>query len=90
MIPTFLVFVAVATSSALGAVVDYNFVISNVQASPDGFERSIVAVNGQIPGTLVTVSIFDARGGNTQGAKVFSGQQRRHSAHQCHKPGQLA
>jgi hypothetical protein len=51
------VLAVLAVGSALGATVDYNFEISNVNASPDGFERSVVAVNGLIPGTLITVSV---------------------------------
>jgi hypothetical protein len=49
-------FAVLAVGSALGATVDYNFEISYVNASPDGFQRSVVAVNGLIPGTLVTMS----------------------------------
>jgi hypothetical protein len=44
-----------SVNSAIGAVVDYNFDIRNVNVSPDGFERSIVSVNGHVPGTFVKV-----------------------------------
>lgn len=56
MFTTFAILAALAASPALGATVDYDFQISNVNLSPDGFQRSVVAVNGLIPGTLVTVS----------------------------------
>lgn len=52
------VLAALAASPGLAAIVNSNFVISNVNASPDGFNRSVVAVNGKIPGTLITVSYF--------------------------------
>ena len=45
-----------AILSSLAANVPYNFRIRNVQAAPDGFQRSVVSVNGLIPGTLITVS----------------------------------
>ncbi|ELU39444.1 laccase-1 [Rhizoctonia solani AG-1 IA] len=41
---------------AFAAVRKYQFDIKNVKVSPDGFERSIVSVNGQVPGTLITVT----------------------------------
>ncbi|CAE6472720.1 unnamed protein product [Rhizoctonia solani] len=59
MISALAIVAAAAAAPVLGAVVDYNFVISNVQAAPDGFERSVVAVNGQIPGTLITANKGD-------------------------------
>lgn len=55
MLPTFML-VALVAAPTFGAVVNYNFVVNNVKAAPDGFERSVVAVNGLIPGTLIKVS----------------------------------
>ena len=55
MFAPFAILAALAASPALGATVDYDFKISNVNMSPDGFERSVVAVNDLIPGTLITV-----------------------------------
>ncbi|CAE6445099.1 unnamed protein product [Rhizoctonia solani] len=81
MIPKFFVFVAAATSSALGAVVDYNFVVSNVQASPDGLERTIVAVNGQIPGTLVTANKGDTLRINVTNQLTDSSMRRSTTIH---------
>jgi hypothetical protein len=46
----------VLSGFSLAANVPYNFRIRNVQAAPDGFQRSVVAVNGLVPGTLITVS----------------------------------
>ncbi|KAF8753835.1 multicopper oxidase family [Rhizoctonia solani] len=44
---------------AFAAVRKYQFDIKNVKVSPDGFERSIVSVNGQVPGTLITANKGD-------------------------------
>lgn len=55
MLSTVTVFAALAAGPTLGAIVDYNFVVSNVNTAPDGFQRSAVAVNGLNPGTLITV-----------------------------------
>ncbi|KAF8600822.1 laccase-4 [Ceratobasidium sp. AG-I] len=48
------------SGSTLAAIVPYDFRIRNVNAAPDGFTRSVVSVNGLIPGTLIT-----ARKGDT-------------------------
>ena len=47
---------AAVSKPALAAFVDYNFVVKNVNASPDGFQRSVASVDGLLPGTLITVS----------------------------------
>ncbi|KAG8755387.1 laccase [Ceratobasidium sp. 423] len=47
------------SGSSLAANVPYNFRIRNVQAAPDGFQRSVVSVNGLIPGTLITANKGD-------------------------------
>ncbi|CAE6417896.1 unnamed protein product [Rhizoctonia solani] len=47
------------SGSSLAAIVPYNFRIRNVQAAPDGFQRSVVSVNGLIPGTLITANKGD-------------------------------
>ncbi|KAG8723079.1 laccase [Ceratobasidium sp. 395] len=53
------------SASCLAAIVPYNFRIRNVNAAPDGFQRSVVSVNGLIPGTLIT-----ARKGDTLSINV--------------------
>ncbi|CUA72896.1 laccase, multicopper oxidase, benzenediol:oxygen oxidorectuctase [Rhizoctonia solani] len=50
---------AAVSQPAFAAVRNYGLVIKNVKASPDGFERSIVSVNGQLPGTLITANKGD-------------------------------
>ncbi|CCO32770.1 Laccase-4 [Rhizoctonia solani AG-1 IB] len=49
----------VLSGFSLAANVPYNFRIRNVQAAPDGFQRSVVAVNGLVPGTLITANKGD-------------------------------
>ena len=46
-----LLFVASAYA-AIGPVADLT--ITNANVSPDGFERAAIAVNGQVPGPLIT------------------------------------
>ncbi|KAG8738525.1 laccase [Ceratobasidium sp. 414] len=53
----FLALLAAASKPSFAATVNYNFDIRNVNASPDGFQRSVVSVNGQLPGTLIKVCI---------------------------------
>ncbi|KAJ1302810.1 hypothetical protein OPQ81_003116 [Rhizoctonia solani] len=50
---------AAASKPAFAAVRDYDFIIKNVKVAPDGFERSVVSVNGQLPGTLITANKGD-------------------------------
>ncbi|KAG8726444.1 laccase, partial [Ceratobasidium sp. 423] len=59
MLTTLALVAAAAAGPALGAVVNYDFLVSNVNAAPDGFERSVVAVNGLIPGTLIKANKGD-------------------------------
>ncbi|CAE6434081.1 unnamed protein product [Rhizoctonia solani] len=59
MLSTIALVAFAAAGSTLGAIVNYDFVINNVNAAPDGFERSVVAVNGQIPGTLIKANKGD-------------------------------
>ncbi|KAF8713643.1 multicopper oxidase family, partial [Rhizoctonia solani] len=72
---------AVTASPVLGAFVDYNFVIGNVQAAPDGFERSVVAVNGQIPGTLITANKGDTLRINVTNQLTDSSMRRSTTIH---------
>ncbi|EUC56627.1 oxidorectuctase, putative [Rhizoctonia solani AG-3 Rhs1AP] len=50
---------AAVSQPAFAAVRNYGLVIKNVKVAPDGFERSIVSVNGQLPGTLITANKGD-------------------------------
>ncbi|QRW22339.1 Multicopper oxidase [Rhizoctonia solani] len=72
---------AVTASPVLGAFVDYNFVIGNVQAAPDGFRRSVVAVNGQIPGTLITANKGDTLRINVTNQLTDSSMRRSTTIH---------
>jgi len=47
------------THVALAAVVTFNWKFSWVTASPDGFPRPVVAVNGQFPPPTVNVTLGD-------------------------------
>ncbi|KAG9123066.1 laccase, partial [Ceratobasidium sp. 392] len=60
MLSSALLACCIFSASSLAAIVPYNFAIRNVNAAPDGFSRSVVSVNGLIPGTLIT-----ARKGDT-------------------------
>ncbi|CAE6438717.1 unnamed protein product [Rhizoctonia solani] len=51
---------AAISQPAFAAVRNYDFQIKNVKVAPDGFERSIVSVNGQLPGTLITANKGDS------------------------------
>ncbi|KAG9084204.1 laccase [Ceratobasidium sp. 370] len=75
------VLAALAASPALAAFADYNFVVSNVNAAPDGFERSVVAVNGQIPGTLITANKGDTLRINTTNMLTDSTMRRATTIH---------
>jgi iron transport multicopper oxidase len=46
-------------SLAHGANVNYNLSIVNANASPDGFSRASVLVNGAFPGTLIQAQKSD-------------------------------
>ncbi|QRV80453.1 Multicopper oxidase [Ceratobasidium sp. AG-Ba] len=48
------------SATSFAAIVPCDFRIRNVRVAPDGFERSVVSVNGLVPGTLIT-----ARKGDT-------------------------
>ncbi|QRV94974.1 Multicopper oxidase [Ceratobasidium sp. AG-Ba] len=48
------------SATSFAAIVPYDFRIRNVRVAPDGFNRSVVSVNGLVPGTLIT-----ARKGDT-------------------------
>ncbi|KAB5588450.1 Laccase [Ceratobasidium theobromae] len=48
-----------ASEPAFAAIRPYNFRIRNVNAAPDGFTRSVVSVNGQLPGTVITANKGD-------------------------------
>ncbi|QRV94725.1 Multicopper oxidase [Ceratobasidium sp. AG-Ba] len=50
---------AAAFEPSIAAFADYNFDIRNVNAAPDGFQRSVVSVNGQLPGTLIKANKGD-------------------------------
>ncbi|KAB5591872.1 Oxidorectuctase [Ceratobasidium theobromae] len=50
---------AVASEPVFAAIRPYNFRIRNVNAAPDGFTRSVVSVNGKLPGTVITASKGD-------------------------------
>jgi hypothetical protein len=52
-----LALLAAVSAPTFAAFVDYNFDIRNVNASPDGYDRSVVSVNGLLPGTLIKVSV---------------------------------
>jgi hypothetical protein len=52
-----LALLAVASVPTFAAFVDYDFDIRNVNAAPDGYDRSVVSVNGLLPGTLIKVSV---------------------------------
>ncbi|CAE6445716.1 unnamed protein product [Rhizoctonia solani] len=43
----------------LGAIVNYSLDIRNARVAPDGFERSIVSVNGLVPGTFIRANKGD-------------------------------
>ncbi|KAF8753830.1 multicopper oxidase family [Rhizoctonia solani] len=54
------IFTALVLSGlSFAADVPYNLRIRNVQAAPDGFQRSVVSVNGLIPGALITANKGD-------------------------------
>ncbi|KAF8713768.1 multicopper oxidase family, partial [Rhizoctonia solani] len=54
------IFTALVLSGlSFAANVPYNLRIRNVQAAPDGFQRSVVSVNGLIPGALITANKGD-------------------------------
>ncbi|KAG9119655.1 laccase, partial [Ceratobasidium sp. 392] len=72
---------ALAVSPALAAFVDHNFIISNVNAAPDGFERSVVAVNGLIPGTIITANKGDTLRINTTNMLTDSTMRRATTIH---------
>ncbi|KAG8703704.1 laccase [Ceratobasidium sp. 394] len=55
----FLTLLAAASEPSFAAIVPYNFDIRNVNAAPDGFQRSVVSVNGQLPGTLIKANKGD-------------------------------
>ncbi|QRV80235.1 Multicopper oxidase [Ceratobasidium sp. AG-Ba] len=50
---------AAAFEPSIAVFVDYNFNIQNVNAAPDGFQRSVVSVNNQLPGTLIKANKGD-------------------------------
>ncbi|KAG8692084.1 laccase, multicopper oxidase, benzenediol:oxygen oxidorectuctase, partial [Ceratobasidium sp. 394] len=75
------VLAALAASPALAAFVDYNFEISNVKLAPDGFERSVVAVNGKIPGELITANKGDTLRINTTNSLTDSTMRRATTIH---------
>jgi hypothetical protein len=52
-----LALLAVASAPTFAAFVNYNFDIRNVNAAPDGFQRSVVSVNGLLPGTFIKVGV---------------------------------
>ncbi|CAE6447279.1 unnamed protein product [Rhizoctonia solani] len=56
---TLLPLLAAVSTPAFAAVRNYQFNIKNVNVAPDGFQRSIVSVNGLVPGTLVTANKGD-------------------------------
>lgn len=37
----------------------YELIITNTTAAPDGFLRSVLAINGQTPGPLIEVSTYN-------------------------------
>ncbi|KAF8594746.1 laccase-4 [Ceratobasidium sp. AG-I] len=81
MFAPFAILAALAASPALGATVDYDFNISNVNLSPDGFERSVVAVNGLIPGTLITANKGDTLRVNVTNQLTDSSMRRSTTIH---------
>ena len=50
---------ALLVSSTLAATVNYNFNITWVTASPDGFARPVIGINGQWPIPVITASVGD-------------------------------
>ena len=46
-------------SSTTGAVRSYTLTVSRITAAPDGYSRTILAVNGQTPGPLLTSNVGD-------------------------------
>ncbi|KAG8777695.1 laccase [Ceratobasidium sp. 428] len=50
---------ALAVSPALAAIVERNLIVGNANVSPDGFQRSVVAVDGKVPGTLIIANKGD-------------------------------
>ncbi|KAJ1302813.1 hypothetical protein OPQ81_003119 [Rhizoctonia solani] len=81
MLSSLALIAAAAAGPALGAVVNYDFTISNVQAAPDGFERSVVAVNGQIPGTLIKANKGDTLRVNVTNQLTDSSMRRSTTIH---------
>ncbi|KAK3381955.1 multicopper oxidase [Podospora didyma] len=47
------------TGPKTGKVHTYDFVITNITVSPDGIERTALAINGQIPGPAITANWGD-------------------------------
>lgn len=41
---------------------EYFFTLSEIKASPDGFERSVLAINGQVPGPTIVANWGDQVG----------------------------
>ncbi|CAE6424865.1 unnamed protein product [Rhizoctonia solani] len=81
MLPTIALVAVAAAGSTLGATVNYDFVISNINAAPDGFERSVVAVNGQIPGTLIKANKGDTLRVNVTNQLTDSSMRRSTTIH---------
>ncbi|KAG8743082.1 laccase, partial [Ceratobasidium sp. 428] len=71
----------VFSTSCLAAVVPYNFHIRNVNAAPDGFQRSVVSVNGLIPGTLITARKGDTLSINVTNELTDSSMRRATTIH---------
>ncbi|KAG8683333.1 laccase, partial [Ceratobasidium sp. 395] len=72
---------AAASEPSLAAVRDYNFVIRNANAAPDGFQRSVVSVNGQVPGTVITANKGDTLRVNTTNLLTDPNMRRATTIH---------
>ncbi|KAF8600827.1 laccase-4 [Ceratobasidium sp. AG-I] len=72
---------AAASRPAFAAIVNYNFDIKNVNASPDGFQRSVVSVNGLLPGTLITANKGDTLRINVTNSLTDSTMRRATTIH---------
>ncbi|KAG8687664.1 laccase, partial [Ceratobasidium sp. 395] len=59
MIASIAILAALAVSPTFAAIVERNLIVGNANVSPDGFQRSVVAVDGKVPGTLITANKGD-------------------------------
>ncbi|KAG8735837.1 laccase [Ceratobasidium sp. 414] len=73
MLSSALLACCILSRSSLAAIVPYNFNIRNVNAAPDGFQRSVVSVNGDHAFSFLLPPPPQARKGDTLVVNVTNG-----------------